>query len=277
MFDDILGHEIQKDILKNDVENNQISHAYLFSGPEGVGKKLLAIDFAKKILGTDNLNTCVDYTFIEKLPDKKEILVEQVRNKIVNDVYIAPATCSKKVYIINDAEYLNLSSQNTLLKTLEEPPEYVVIILITSTEKALLTTILSRVKKVMFNKLNSQDVESKINLMFNKKLSQDKLDYADGSLKVAIELSKEDNNEFLKLEELYKFIKAKDKTSSIKIIDEISFKNEETFRFLEYLVLKDKSYNKIEIIEHARKRMKQNANEDMVKLAFVINMMKERR
>lgn len=276
MFDDILGHEEEKNILKNDIENKQISHAYLFSGPEGVGKKLLAISFAKYLLNTENLNTCVDYTYIERLPDKKEILVEQVRNKIVNDVYIAPATCSKKVYIINDAETLNLSAQNTLLKTLEEPPQYVVIILITSSEKSLLTTILSRVKKIKFNKLSNSDIKSKLNLMMNKQLSSDKLEYAQGSMKIALDLAKEDNNEYDKIEELYKYIKDNDKINAIRKIDEVNFKNDETFRFLEYLLFNDKNYSKIEIVEKAKKRMKQNANEDMVKTTFVINLMKER-
>ena len=276
MFDDIIGHEVPKDILKKDIENNQISHAYLFSGPEGIGKKMVAIDFAKIILGTDSLNTCVDYTFIERLPEKKEILVEQVRNKIVNDVYIAPATCSKKVYVINDAENLNLSSQNTLLKTLEEPPEHVVIILITSSEKSLLTTILSRVKKISFNKLSNSEVKSKIKLMLDKDISEDNLEYANGSLKIATEHAKEDNNEYIKLEELYKAIKDKDKVSVIKKLEQINFKNEETFRYLQHLSFKDKNYSKVDTIEKARRRMKQNANEDMVKLAFAINMMKER-
>ena len=276
MFDEILGHDFEKDILKSDIKNNQVSHAYLFSGPEGIGKKQIALAFAKLLLNTQNLDTCVDYEYIEKLPEKKEILVEQVRNKIVNDVYIAPATCARKVYIINDAENLNLSSQNTLLKTLEEPPEYVVIILITSKEKALLTTILSRVKKIVFNKLNNSDIQSKLEIMLNKRLSDDKLTYADGSLKNALDILKEDNDEYAKIEQLYNYIKEKDKINAIKKIDEINFKNDETFRFLEHLILKEKRYSDIETVEHVQKRMKQNANEDMLKLSFVLNMIEKR-
>ena len=138
MFENILGHDNVKKQLTSDFNEQKVSHAYLFLGTEGIGKKSLAIEFAKGLLGTNNLATCVDYKYIEKLPDKKEIIVEQVRNKIVNDVYVAPATGNYKVYIINDAHLLNTAAQNALLKTLEEPPKYVVIILITNNEKAAL-------------------------------------------------------------------------------------------------------------------------------------------
>jgi len=159
MFESVLGHDKIKKQLKSDFEESKVSHAYLFSGTEGIGKKTLAVDFARLLLNTEHLEACIDYKYIEKLPDKKEIIVEQVRNKIVNDVHIAPATGKYKVYIINDAHLLNVAAQNALLKTLEEPPQYVVIILITNNPKALLTTVLSRVKSLNFNKLTDEQLE----------------------------------------------------------------------------------------------------------------------
>ena len=101
MFENIIGHENVKNILEGDIQSGTVSHAYLFSGIEGIGKKLTAIEFAKRLLNTNNLSTCVDYSLIQKAEDKKEIVVEQIRNKIVNDVYVAPATGSYKVYIID--------------------------------------------------------------------------------------------------------------------------------------------------------------------------------
>ena len=100
MFENILGHNKVKKLLTSDLDEQEVSHAYLFLGLEGIGKKELAIEYAKELLNTNNLDTCVDYKYIEKLPDKKEIIVDQVRNKIVNDVYVAPATGNYKVYII---------------------------------------------------------------------------------------------------------------------------------------------------------------------------------
>ncbi len=274
MFDNILGHDNIKKQLKSDLEAGEVSHAYLFLGTEGIGKKALAIEFAKELLNTNNLATCVDYKYIEKQPDKKEIIVEQVRNKIVNDVYIAPATGEYKVYIINDAHLLNIASQNALLKTLEEPPKHVVIILVSNNEKALLTTVLSRVKKVTFNKLSNGDIQALLKANYDLEISSSKLDYANGSLKVAAQLSSLEDNKYIKIDELYSCYKNKDALNAIKIIDQISFKDDETFNYLTYLFMQDKQYAKISIIEKARNRMKQNANEDIVKQALNISIMK---
>lgn len=274
MFENVLGHDNVKKQLASDFEESKISHAYLFLGIEGIGKKKLALEFAKKILNTDNLDSCVDYKYIEKQTDKKEIIVEQVRNKIVNDVYIAPATGNYKVYVINDAHLLNTAAQNALLKTLEEPPKYVVIILITNNEKALLTTVLSRVKKVNFNKLSNSDIESALIREHNLEISKQKLDYAAGSLKVAIELSSIEDNKYQGIDELYYCYKKKDMLKAMKCIEQISFKDDETFNYLEYLFMKDNIYDKIQYIEKSRNRMKQNANEDMVKQTLNICILK---
>jgi len=274
MFENILGHDNVKKQLMSDFNRQEVSHAYLFLGTEGIGKKSLAIEFAKKLLNTNNLETCVDYKYIERLPDKKEIIVEQVRNKIVNDVYVAPATGSYKVYIINDAHLLNMAAQNALLKTLEEPPEYVVIILITNNEKALLTTVLSRVKKVSFSNLCDSDILAILKDKYETEIDESKLEYANGSLKVALELSKADDNKYSKIDELYKCYRKNDMLGAIKSIEHVSFKDDETFNYIQYLFMKDKNYDKIPIIENARNRMKQNANEDIVKQALNIYIMK---
>lgn len=274
MFENILGHDNVKKQLKSDFEESKVSHAYLFLGIEGIGKKTLAIEFAKKLLNTDNLDTCVDYKYIEKLPEKKEIIVEQVRTKIVNDVYVAPATGNYKVYIVNDAHLLNTAAQNALLKTLEEPPKYVVIILVSNNEKALLTTVLSRVKKVSFNRLSNGDIESLLASKYNLEISNSKLEYAGGSLKVAIELGNTEDNKYLKLDELYSCYKKKDILNAMKHAEQVSFKDEETFNYLQYLFMQDNDYSKIQCIEKARNRIKQNANEDMVKQALNICIMK---
>jgi DNA polymerase-3 subunit delta' len=92
MFENILGHEEELSILKDSILKNTISHSYLFAGPAGIGKLLIASEFAKLILNVDNLNSCPDYKYICKKEDKKNILVEQIRDEIVNDIYIAPAT-----------------------------------------------------------------------------------------------------------------------------------------------------------------------------------------
>ena len=132
MFENIVGHEKQKEILSKSIETGNISHAYLFFGNSGIGKLKLACEFAKKILNTDNLESHPDFKLISKKEDKKDILVEQIRKEVIDDVYIVPAAGDRKVYIIDDAQDLNIAAQNTLLKTLEEPPKYIIIILVAS-------------------------------------------------------------------------------------------------------------------------------------------------
>lgn len=276
MFESVVGHEEEKNILKENILKKSVSHAYLFSGTEGIGKKLLAREFAKVLLGTNNLETCIDFKFIEKLEDKKDIIVEQIREKLVNDVYISPATSKYKVYIINDAHLMNVSCQNALLKTLEEPPEYTVIILITHLPQTLLSTVLSRVNKITFKNLSNSDLDYITNNLKGRILDKDKRDYAAGSAKVALELIEDtDNNKYSKLDKFYNLYKNKDILEMTKLLDDISFKDDEVFNYLEYLYLKGNDYNKISLIENARIRMGENANELILKQALVIELIRK--
>lgn len=274
MFEKIIGHEESKEILISDIQNDKVSHAYLFSGIEGVGKKELALKFAKKLLNTENLSTCVDFKYIDKLPDKKDIIVEQVRDKIVNDVHVAPATCNHKVYIINDAHLMNSSAQNALLKTLEEPPHYVVIILITHSEEELLTTVISRVKPIKFSKLKPSEIDLLTDEQVGKKLTLEQQEYANGSLKIALELLKDDNK-YDKINVCISRIKNKDKLGIMKALEEVNFKDEETFKYFEYLFLKNNEYSNVPIVEYVRRRMLENANEDIVKQAFMLKILRK--
>jgi len=274
MFEKIIGHEESKEILVSDIQNDKVSHAYLFSGIEGIGKKELALEYAKVLLNTENLSTCVDFKYIDKLPDKKDIIVEQVRDKIVNDVYVAPATCNHKVYIINDAHLMNSSAQNALLKTLEEPPHYVVIILITHSEEELLTTVMSRVKPIKFMNLKPSEIDILTDKQVGKKLTKEKQEYASGSLKIALELLKDDNK-YDKINVCLSKIKNGDKLGTMKALEEVNFKDEETFKYFEYLFLKNNGYSNVPIVEYARRRMLENANEDIVKQAFMLKILRK--
>lgn len=156
-FNDILGQEQIKDHLTGALNENKISHAYIFSGEEGSGKKMLAERFAAALECTDDTvrpcGSCLSCMQAESgnHPDivyvtheKKIISVDDIRNQLVNDVAIRPYSGQYKVYIVDDAEKMNEAAQNALLKTLEEPPEYAVIILLASNTGAFLQTILSR-------------------------------------------------------------------------------------------------------------------------------------
>ena len=188
MFDNIIGHDDKKTYFENIIQKQDISHSYIFYGDEGIGKLTFAKELAKNILKTDNLKVCPDYKYIEKLEDKKDIVIDQIRKQIIDDVYIAPITSNNKVYIINDAECLNTAAQNSLLKTLEEPPKYIVIILVCSNINKILPTIKSRTNKINFVGVNNNDIYKYINEKFNIDLSSNVLEYINGSIGKAIKV-----------------------------------------------------------------------------------------
>ena len=172
-FPQIIGHEPQKEFLENSVRRNRVSHAYLFSGPEGVGKKLVAVGFAKLINcsegKTGNLDCeCASCAKTEKglnpdvlvfgYPGEKTIKVDQVREDIERLIHLAPYENPYKVFIIDGAQRMNFSAQNAFLKTLEEPPPNSVIILITTLADLLMPTIRSRCQSVVFQPLETRQV-----------------------------------------------------------------------------------------------------------------------
>lgn len=161
------GYEIfHNDIvteLINSVHKKENRQAYLFTGPEGVGRHIAAKLFANALVCENTAgapcgacHACIgakadtnpDIVYIRPT-DKKTISAEQARG-IVTDAYIKPMQSSKKVYIVEDGSLLNEFSQNCLLKILEEPPEYVVFIIIATSESVLLQTVLSRCTLVRF-------------------------------------------------------------------------------------------------------------------------------
>ena len=272
MFENIIGHDDKKIVLRDDIKNDRISHAYLFVGQKGVGKFQVAKEFAKEILKTNSLDACPDYKYISKREDKKDILVEQIRKDIIDDIYLAPVSCDKKVYIIDDAEYLNVASQNTLLKTLEEPPKYVVIILISSTISSFLPTIISRVNILNFSSIESQALNNYIKEKYNISFENNILSFIDGSLGQAINII--DNNlldEFNNINKIFEYIKVKDVISTFKLLENIKLNNN-TLDYLEYLLYTNSLILSTKFIEKAKNRLKMNGNYDIVIDNMILNI-----
>ena len=176
-FQNLIGNEKIKQELKKIVQENRIVNSYLWTGVEGIGKQEFAKTFAKLILCQNHREDChtcdscikfesenhPDFLCIE--PDGKSIKIEQIR-AMQEKVYEKPINGERKVYILNDAEKMTQEAQNCLLKTLEEPPEYIVIILITSNENKVLNTIKSRCMKLYFNNLSNADIEKVLKVQF---------------------------------------------------------------------------------------------------------------
>ena len=157
-FSDIIGQDMIKEHLMNALKTGNISHAYIINGERYSGKEFIAKIFAMAIQcekgDIDPCNEChaCKQALSGNQPDiihlthekPNVITVDDIREQINSDIVIKPYACDRKIYIINEAEKMNIQAQNALLKTPEEPPEYAVIIILTTNVDALLPTILSR-------------------------------------------------------------------------------------------------------------------------------------
>lgn len=157
-FQDIIGQEQIKEHLHNALELNKISHAYILHGEKSSGKEFIARIFAMTLQceqgGVEPCNECrsCKQTLSYNQPDiiwvthekPGTIGVDDIRVQINNDIAIKPYSSKRKIYIVNDADKMTAQAQNALLKTLEEPPEYAIILLLVANINNLLSTILSR-------------------------------------------------------------------------------------------------------------------------------------
>lgn len=157
-FSEILGHDQIREHLQNAIQLKKISHAYILDGEEGAGKKMLARAFAQTLQceqgGTEPCGACrsCKQALSDNQPDivwvshekPASIGVEDIRTGLCSDILIKPYSSPYKIYIVDEAEKMTVQAQNALLKTIEEPPAYGVILLLTTNAEAFLPTILSR-------------------------------------------------------------------------------------------------------------------------------------
>jgi len=166
-FSEIIGQEVAINILERAIEKSRYSHAYLFAGPGGVGKRTTAIAFAKALNcrssylnGCDHCDSCrkiengihPDVETISPREGGLTISIDQIR-KLQRRVSYKPLEGREKVYIIDDAASATEDAANCLLKTLEEPPPQVVLILITENIYRLLPTVRSRCQLILFRQV----------------------------------------------------------------------------------------------------------------------------
>ncbi len=173
-FADIIGQTAVKKHLITAVEQGKVSQAYIISGEKGSGKKMMAEAFAAYLLcrheprGGDACGECPSCRKLEhgNHPDviyvtheKTQITVDDIREQVTGTVDIRPYESEKKVYIIDEAQKMNIEAQNAILKTLENPPDYVVILLLTENAWAFLPTILSRCVRLDLKPLPEKTIE----------------------------------------------------------------------------------------------------------------------
>ena len=251
-LDDILGNEHIVEHFKKAIENNKISHAYIINGEKGMGKRTVAKAFAMTLLCEEKgtvpcmkCHSCVQSLtdnnpdLITITPDKPTTLsIDHIRQTLVNDVELKPYSNSHKVYIVEDAELMNNAAQNAILKTIEEPPEYAVIILLTTNISALLQTVLSRCVKLDMQPLKKEVVKKY--LMEKEKVVDYQADiavsFAGGNLGKAIELSKSQDFAGM-LDEVIQLLRYIKDMQAYEVVAAVKRASDYKFRFTDYIDL----------------------------------------
>lgn len=256
-FDGIIGNEHIKNHFKKAIEKNRISHAYIIDGEKGMGKMMMAKAFAMTLLCENEDNgkrpclkcrSCIqamsdnnpDIIYLN--PDKPSVMsIEYVRENLINDIMIRPYSYKYKIYIVNNADMMNSSAQNAILKTIEEPPGYGIIMLLTSNMGRMLTTVRSRCIKLSMEPLDREKIKEY--LMNNEHLVSYQADvaaaFAAGNLGRAKKLSTSEDfaNMLQEIITLLKYIKdmpAYEVVAAVKRAEEYKFQYED---YLDILIL----------------------------------------
>ena len=214
-FEKIRGQRFAKKYLSNSIKSNMISHAYMFEGPSGVGKNTMARELAATLLDMDNLFNSPDY--IEITPDGNSIKIAQIR-KLQSDILVKPYK-SYKIYVIDEAQKMTVEAQNALLKTLEEPPKYAIIILITNNKESLLDTIKSRCEIIKFTPIPLVEVADYLTQTgVDKNRASLLANFSRGSMQKAIELSESEDFHIMR-DEVQKYVETFLTGSMLDIMD----------------------------------------------------------
>lgn len=280
-FKSIIGNTEVKDYLIKSVKQKNVLHSYLFLGTDGIGKLLVAKAFAKKILCVQNADdecnckSCIcfdslnhpDFYLINEIGET--IKIEEIRS-MTEKVIEKPIISNRKVYIINDCDKMTKEAQNCLLKTLEEPPEFVTIILISSNENLILNTIKSRCMSVKFKNIEDKELlnYAKENLGYTE-ISENLLKSFYGSIGKAIKL-KDSKEKYDTIDTLISNFINKD-IIDIMLDGRILYDKENIYDILDYITVclysKYNEYEKyidcIKYVNECTNRLKANGNFDM--------------
>lgn len=254
-FKDVVGHRDIIQYIKGAIQQNKVSHAYILNGPRGSGKKLLANLFAmtlqcesrqpepcgecRSCIQTNNGNQPDIITVKHEKP--ASISVDDVRTQINGDIMIKPYSSPYKIYIVPEADLMTVQAQNAILKTIEEPPEYAVIFLLTENADSLLPTIRSRC--VMLKLRNIKDKLVKKYLMEQMQVPDYQADlcaaFAQGNIGRAIMLAKSEHFNEIKENaiQLMKYIDEMELHEIVAAIKEISKYKLEVTDYLDIMTI----------------------------------------
>lgn len=245
MFEEIKEQNKAKETLLDHINNNKINHCYIFFGKDGTGRLPTALKFAQSLV-CENNNACdectnckqfekrsvADFMLVDVPEGKKEIPVDAVR-EIISEINIKPYIFRKKIVIINNADKMNTNAQNAILKALEEPPSYVVFILIVSNMLALLPTIISRGNVINFSGLSDKAIKDILKEKYEVDIPASLLSLCSGSAKTAYEITADEKYKEIRKEILssfYRFVTSPTEKNQLMLYSVITkYENEKDF------------------------------------------------
>ena len=254
-FSEIVGHEQIKEHMQAAIRDKKPFHAYLFQGEEGVGKEALARTFAAGLQcqseSTDKpCKECVSCRQMESgnQPDviwvtreKASLGVDEIREQLCNTMGIKPFSSPYKIYLVPEAEKMTEAAQNALLKTIEEPPEYGIVILMTSNISALLPTIQSRCLTMEFRPLSTAVVESyvKEHCQVPDYQARASAAFAQGNLGKAMRYAK--SEDFIERKDhiisLLRHVEQMDLSEMLAVIKDLGTRKDEVRDYIDLMVL----------------------------------------
>ena len=310
-FDDIVSQEHVSSTLKNAIEQNRLSHAYMFTGPRGVGKTTMARVLARTLNDVDNntdgedLGATLNIIEIDAASNNS---VEDVR-ALRERVRIPPQSGRYKIYIIDEVHMLSKQAFNALLKTLEEPPEHVIFIFATTEPHKVLPTILSRVQRFDFKRISTDEMVEHLRLISEKEqitIDEESLHViakkADGALRDALGLMDQavafcgmdiEHEELLKalnvvsserMFQLMEHVKNHDASGGLALLHEVLYEGHDIQEFLNgllehlrnlYVAGQSQQMHLIESSEEMKNKYKQHAAsfsaEDLMRMMHLIS------
>ena len=282
----IAGHKKQIELLNKSVESGKVAHGYLFSGPSFVGKRAVAFEMAQRLL-CENFNACNDCpqckTFVAQanadfifLGSDQSIKIEEIRD-LIYKLSLKPYSAKYKVAVIDNAENMTVESQNALLKGLEEPKSFTVIILVTANASKLLRTISSRAQKINFGPVVNSEYEQ---LLPGSLTSEEKsliTSYANGrpGLAVAIARDTELVEKLKSIDSCFQVIQGNDEIERLRLAYDLAdLETVDLKQVIDFLLIKlDQELNlnpgmkiakNLESVISARRYIDQNVNSKLL-------------
>lgn len=254
-FSEIVGHEQIKEHMQAAIRDKKPFHAYLFQGEEGVGKEALARTFAaglqcqsesadkpcKECVSCHQMESGNQPDVIWVTREKASLGVDEIREQLCNTMDIKPFSSPYKIYLVPEAEKMTEAAQNALLKTIEEPPEYGIVILMTSNISALLPTIQSRCLTMEFRPLSTVVVESyvKEHCQVPDYQARASAAFAQGNLGKAMRYAK--SEDFIERKDhiisLLRHVEQMDLSEMLAVIKDLGTRKDEVRDYIDLMVL----------------------------------------